>query len=178
MDVNSPLISLLINKHFLKLAPHVYQDFSNLVKNLENVLIIFPEDKGYFSTEILFLHKIRKVIPSAKFTVLLKEDSNSPSQEGVGWYIKYSDKELTFMNLIKKRLVKRIKLQNFDTLIDLNKNNTLVTRYLIANHYFPLRIGLHMKENCPYFNLMVKSKEEDSDEHLYNLMIHILTNYL
>ncbi|MFA3782511.1 hypothetical protein ABRY23_05535 [Melioribacteraceae bacterium 4301-Me] len=168
--IKTKLAYFLIKKKYLLKTGPIY--FNNIVSTAKDIFIVLPKNDNdfYHSLFILryyLLHKKRVTIFLAAHRYNL-----IPEKEKYK-YISYLPVEMNKFYLPGKKLIERLKVDKYDVLIDLNRDEDVFLTAVSCIVAAKLKIGFMKKDADFYYNLILTNQELEA-EVCYKKMLNSL----
>ncbi len=156
----------------LKKKSNKTQSFKSVFKNSKSFFIILPEDETDFNHSIKLLSFFESYEKTFSIFTHDYKISLLPAKLR-NITLSFSLKEMTFVNLPGKNLIKKLSEINSDVVIDLNRKDNLFFSYVSNLVVSELRIGFRKNDSDKFYNLQFDNSE-DSAEFFYKNFINCL----
>lgn len=169
MLAKSVLAFLRVQARFLSKPPAL--NISEHLANMEKVLVCMPGKLATFETALSFAKNLQQGLSDVHLSLLVsKELAGKIKRKDKMTVIEYSDADTNFLGLPNDALSQRVSKEAFDLVLDLNCEYDPFTILIGLRSNAPLRACLHSEKKAPFFNIGIRTAENQSVERRYDVL--------
>ena len=152
------------------------QAFPGALKNPKQVLVCLPGGLRELTIVKQFLPTIQELFKPATISLLTSPDirvADILPRKGFNIITSTTD-HAGWTGLPKKSFIESLQKIKFDTVLDLNLDQSVFTSAILLAFPSALRIGRGNHRGIPYYNLEIKTKYLRDERNIYRSMLDML----
>lgn len=174
------LIRKIVERIYLTYArakcPNAMLDFSDCLAQALTALVVVPQPPRAHAAAFQLLADLRQAFPDTHFSVLLEKEPAARFAAAENLQVMpFSEEDIAFYGLPRKKLQNLVRDRHFDVVFDLNENFDLVAACLCLVSDARLRIALQHPKRDFLYNFQVRVAEHFDLELKYESLFKYLT---